>query len=59
MEGGRNAFKVLKDKTRGNTRLEVPRPRWEQNLERILKKQISIRGIGLIRLRIGIIGEPL
>jgi hypothetical protein len=28
-------------------------------LEWILKKYTSIRGIGLIRLRIGIIGEPL
>ena len=27
-------------------------------LEQILKKQVPIRGIGLIRLRIGIIGEP-
>jgi hypothetical protein len=28
-------------------------------LEWILKKYVSIRGTGLIRLRIGIIGEPL
>ena len=28
-------------------------------LEWILKKSVSIRGIGLIWLRIGIIGEPL
>ena len=28
-------------------------------LGRLLQKYVSIRGIGLIRLRIGIIGEPL
>ena len=28
-------------------------------LERTLKKYVSIRGIGLMRLRIAIMGEPL
>ena len=28
-------------------------------IEWILKKQVSVLGIGLVRLRIGVIGEPL
>jgi hypothetical protein len=48
MEEGRSSFKILTGKPAG-TRL----------LEWTLNKQVSIRGIGLIRLRKGIIGEPL
>ena len=44
MEEGRNALKVLVGRT---------------ILELIFKKWVSILGIGLIRLRIGILGEPL
>ena len=56
MEEGRSAFKILTGKPTGKRPLGRPRRRWEDN---ILKKYASIRGIGLIRLRIGIIGEPL
>ena len=48
MEKGRSAFKILTGK---------PRRRWEDNI-RIDLEDISMRVIGLIRLRIGIIGEP-
>ena len=60
MEESRSALKKLTSKPTGK--------RWERGksgregrtiLEWILNKQASIRGIGLIRLRIGIIGEPL
>ena len=34
------------------------RLRWEENNRIVLKKIVSVRGIGLIRLRIWIIGEP-
>jgi hypothetical protein len=39
--------------------LESPGRRWEDNIRINLEKQLSIRGIGLIRLRIGITGELL
>ena len=55
MEEGRGAFKILTGKelwgglgVDGRTILE-----WT------LKREVSVRVIGLIRLRIGIIGEPL
>ena len=55
-----SAFKIL---TRTPTRkrpLGRSRCGWEDNItEWILKKYVSIRGIGLILLRIEIIGEPL
>ena len=47
----RSAFKMLTSKHTGNR----PRRRWEDHI-RINLKEI---GIGLIRLRIGIIGELL
>ena len=50
MEEGRNAFKILTGKPTGKRPLGRPRRRWE-DLEEI--------GIGLIRLRIEITGEPL
>ena len=53
MEEGRSAFKILTGKPTGK------RPFGRIILEWILKKRVSIRGIGLIRLRIWIIGEPL
>ena len=53
MEEGRNAFKVL---TGTHAGVGVG---GRTVLEWTLKKSVSIRGIGLIRLRIGIIGEPL
>ena len=33
--------------------------RWEYNVECILRQIMLVRGTGLIRLWIGIIGEPL
>ena len=35
------------------------RAKWEDNIRTDLKKQVPIREIGLIRLSIGIIDEPL
>ena len=60
MEEGRSAFKILTDKSTGKRPLGRPRrSRWETILEWTLKKYVSIQGIGLIRLRIATIGEPL
>ena len=58
MEEGRSAFKILTGKSTGKISLGRPRRRWEDNARMDLQ-EIGIRGIGLIRLRIGIIGEPL
>jgi hypothetical protein len=56
-----SAFKIIAGKPTGKGPLGGPRRRWEDytrmDLEEIGIK--SIRGIGLIRLRIRIIGEPL
>ena len=51
IEEGRFAFKILTGKPTGKRLLRRPRRRWEDS--------IRMRGIGLIQLRIGIIGEPL
>ena len=56
MEKGRRAFKILTGKPTGKRPLERPRRRWEDNIRMDL---VSVRVIGLIRLRIGIIGEPM
>ena len=60
MEEGRRAFKILTSTPAGKNKL------WEDQgvdertmLEWILNKYVSIRGIGLIWLRIGITGKPL
>ena len=53
MEEGRSAFKILTGKPTGK------RPLGRTILEWTLKRSVSMRGIGLIRLRIGIIGESL
>ena len=45
-------------KPTGKKPLERPSRRWEDNIGMDLK-EVSVRYIGLIRLRIGIIGEPL
>ena len=52
MEEGRSAFKILTGKPTGKRPLRRPRRRWEDI-------RMDLRVIGLIRLRIGIIGEPL
>ena len=54
----RSTFKILTGKPTGKRPLGRPRRRWEDNIRKDLE-EISMPGIGLIRLRIGIIGEPL
>ena len=54
---GRRAFKILSGKPIGKRPLGRPRRRWEDNIRKDLV--IVMLVIGLIRLRIGIIGEPL
>jgi hypothetical protein len=44
-------------KSKGKKPLRRPRRRWEENIRMDLKE--VVREIGLIRLRMGIIGEPL
>ena len=55
MEGGRSAFKILT----GKRPLGRPKRRWEGNIRMDLEEIGIMRVIGLIRHRIGIIGEPL
>ena len=62
MEEGRSAFKILTGKPTGKRPSGRPRRRWEDSIRMDLEEigiSVSVRGIGLIRLRIGIIGEPL
>ena len=59
MEEGRSAFKILTGKPTGKRPLGRPRRRWEDNIIMNLEEIGISGGIGLIRLRIGIIGEPL
>ena len=54
MEEGRSAFKSTGKKSLGRSRR-----RWEDNIRMDLEEIGIMRGIGLNRLRIGIIGEPL
>ena len=56
IEEGRNPFKILTDKPTGKRTLGRPRRRGKDNIRMDHKE---IRGIGLIWLRIRIIGEPL
>ena len=59
MEEGRSAFEILTGKPTGERPLVRPRRRWGDNI-RMNLEEIGINyGIGLIWLRIGIIGEPL
>ena len=61
MEAGRSAFKILTGKPTRNIPLGRHRRRWEDNIRMDLEEigRLSMQGIGLIRLKIGIIGEPL
>ena len=52
-------FKILTGKPTGKRPLGRPRRRWEDNIRMHLEEIGINAGIGLIRLRIGIIGEPL
>jgi hypothetical protein len=58
MEEGRSAFIILIGIPTGKRPLGRPGRRWEDNFRMDIKEIISIEGIGLIRLRIEIIGEP-
>ena len=54
-----DAFKMLTGEPTGKRPLGSPRRKWEDNI-RMYVEGIGINaGIRLIRLRIGIIGEPL
>jgi hypothetical protein len=59
MEEGRSAFKILTGKPTGNRPLGRPKLRCENDIRMDLKEIGINRGIGLIRLRIVIIGDPL
>ena len=59
MEEGRSAFKILTDIPAGKRPFGRPGCRWEDNNTKDLKEIGINTGIGLIRLRIGIIGWPL
>ena len=59
MEEGNSAFEIFTDTPAGKRPLGRPWRRWEGNIRIDLIKKASIRGIGLISLRVGIIGEPL
>jgi hypothetical protein len=59
LEVSRIVLKILTGKPAGKRLLGRPRRRWEDNTTMALKEISIIRGIGLIQLRIGIIGEPL
>ena len=58
MDEGRSSFKILTGNRTEKRPLGRPRRRWEDNIRMDLE-EIDMRGIGLIWLRIGIIGEPL
>ena len=58
MEEGMNALKILTGKPTAKRPLGRPRRRWEDNIRMDLKEKGINTRIGLIRLRIGIIGEP-
>ena len=58
MEEDRSDFKIITVKPTRNRLLERLRRRWKKISEWNLKKEASIRGFGLIRLWIRIIGVP-
>ena len=59
MEEGRSACKILTGNPTGKRPLGRPRLRWEDNIRMDLEGVGINAVIGLIRPRIGIIGEPL
>ena len=58
MEKG-SSFKILTGTRTGKRPLRRPRRKWEDNIIMDIEEIGIMQGIGLIRLRIGIIGEPL
>ena len=59
MEKSRSAFKILTGKRVGKRSLGWAKRRWKEILKWIFKKLVTVRGIRLILLRIGIIVELL
>ena len=59
MEESTNAFKILIGKPAGKVPLGRPRRRWEDDIRMELEEIGINAGNCLIRLSIGIIGEPL
>ena len=59
MKEVRSAFEILTGKPTGKRILGRPRRRWVENIRMQLEEIISMRGIGLIRFWIGIIGKSL
>jgi hypothetical protein len=62
MEEGRSTFKMLTGTPTGKRPLGRPRHRWEDNVTMDLKEirvDVNGRNCSLIRLRLGIMGEPL
>ena len=59
MEEIMRAVKILTVKPTGKRPLGRFRPWWEDFFKWVVKKWVFIRGIGLIRFRIGIIRESL
>ena len=59
MEEGRSALKILTGKPIGKRPFGRSRRRWEDNIKMDLEEKGINAGNWLIRLRIGIIGEPL
>ena len=59
IEEYRSTFKILTGKLSGKRPLGRPRRRWEDNIRMDLEEIGINTGIGLIRLKIGIIEEPL
>ena len=59
MTESRSAFIILTGKPTGKRPLGRPRRRWEDNIRMDLEEKGINAVIGLIQLRIGIIGEPL
>ena len=59
MEESRSVFKILTGKPTGKRPLGRPIRRWEDNIRMDLEEIGINPGNGLIKLRIGIVGEPL
>ena len=55
MEEDRSAFKMLIGTPAGKRNLGRPRGKWKDNIRMDPEEYVSIRVIGLIRLRIGIL----
>ena len=59
MEEGRSAYKILTGKPTGKRLLGRSRRRWEDNIIMNLEELGTNAGNWVVRLRIGVTGEPL